>query len=75
MLQLMARLSRTQYTPLTFVLADTDHTSRAKVEASPGAARPDEYARIPRSREVGESFVRSAFKTMYVREEGLGGGP
>ena len=66
MLQLTSRLSGARYTPLCFVVADTDHTSRAKVEASPGGLRPDEYVRIPRSREVGEPFLRSAFKTLYA---------
>uniref|UniRef100_A0A7S2HDE1 UDP-N-acetylglucosamine transferase subunit ALG14 n=1 Tax=Octactis speculum TaxID=3111310 RepID=A0A7S2HDE1_9STRA len=66
MLHLLTRLPKQRYHPLFYVLADTDHTSKAKVEASPLAPQATEYIRIPRSREVGESWIRSLMKTAYA---------
>ncbi|KAF0698812.1 Aste57867_10601 [Aphanomyces stellatus] len=65
MLKLIKRLSVTQYTPLAFVVAATDHTSEEKARME----RKDEALRffsIPRSREVGQSWITTIFSTAYA---------
>lgn len=66
MLHLLSKIQTQRYQPLFYVLADTDHTSKAKFEASPLAPRAADYIRIPRAREVGESWAWSLVKTVYA---------
>ncbi|KDO24104.1 hypothetical protein SPRG_10891 [Saprolegnia parasitica CBS 223.65] len=62
MLALIKRLSPTRYAPLAYVVAATDHTSREKAIAERQAS-PDAFFEIPRSREVGQSWVTTIFST------------
>lgn len=52
LLKLMKRLKRDVYTPITFVVAETDKTSadKTRLDWKPSAA--DSFVVIPRSREV-----------------------
>jgi len=63
MLALVSALPRVAYAPLVFALADTDDTSERRVVAAnvapPGAA----FVRIPRSREVGQSYATAVAST------------
>lgn len=52
LLKLMKKLKRDIYTPITFVVAETDKTSQAKTELDWKPTENDSYAIIPRSREV-----------------------
>lgn len=64
MLNLLTRLNPECYTPLVFIVADTDTTSMKRVEAF-GGRQPDLIYRIPRSREVGQSYASSVFTTLW----------
>jgi len=64
MLQLMKGLNPEQYTPLIFLVAQTDTTSLRRVEAM-DVRRPDQTYFIPRSREVGQSYSSSIFTTIW----------
>ncbi|CAJ1945662.1 unnamed protein product [Cylindrotheca closterium] len=64
MIQLLQQLKHESYTPLVFVVADTDITSMRRVEAF-GARQPDSIYRIPRSREVGQSYLSSIVTTLW----------
>jgi len=71
MIRLVSELDPGIYAPLTYVVAETDATSLERVKAvaeSRGgrAARltPDAVCRIPRSREVGQSYATSVFTTL-----------
>ncbi|OQR82943.1 UDP-N-acetylglucosamine transferase subunit ALG14 [Achlya hypogyna] len=62
MLKLIKRLQRSRYTPLAFVVAATDHTSREKAKQE--RQNPDiTFFEIPRSREVGQSWITTVFST------------
>ncbi len=73
---LSALLPTNKYSPRTYVLADTDHTSARRVEAFEAehattdahraSACAASYARLPRSREVGQSYFTSVFTTLYA---------
>ncbi|CEG49672.1 Predicted glycosyltransferase [Plasmopara halstedii] len=52
LLKLMKRLHRDIYTPVTFVIAETDKTSQTKTELDWKPKDCDSFAFIPRSREV-----------------------
>jgi len=66
MMQLTYKLSPERY-KITYVLATSDKTSIGKVEAVLGRALlSHEVAKIPRSREVGQSWVTSIFTTAYA---------
>ncbi|KAK1943341.1 UDP-N-acetylglucosamine transferase subunit ALG14 [Phytophthora citrophthora] len=52
LLKLMKKLKREIYTPITFVVAETDKTSQAKTELDWKPTQKDSFAIIPRSREV-----------------------
>ena len=87
---ILAALPPSRYAPRAYVLADTDTTSAAKVDAHEAAigARlaQDEtvddaalellsdhaLVRVPRSREVGQSFVTSAFTTARATIHAVG---
>lgn len=64
MIRLLARLDARRYSPLTYVVATTDTTSLDRIEASPTARGGDAVHRIPRSREVGQSYVTSVVTTL-----------
>lgn len=51
---------------LIYVIASSDFTSRVKVEAAAGSLRPHKYIKIPRSREVGQSWLSSAFSSVFA---------
>ena len=90
MFALLRALPPSRYAPRSYVLADTDTTSAAKVDAHEAAigARlaQDEtvddaalellsdhaLVRVPRSREVGQSFVTSAFTTARATIHAVG---
>ena len=90
MFALLRALPPSRYAPRVYVLADTDTTSAAKVDAHEAAigARlaQDEtvddaalellsdhaLVRVPRSREVGQSFVTSAFTTARATIHAVG---
>ena len=65
------------YAPRDYVLATTDHTSAQKIEAfeadrrrqqDPGSSAPPQHKllRLPRSREVGQSYATSVLTTLYA---------
>lgn len=55
-----------EYYPRTYVLANTDSGSYAKIELfESGLNQNYEVIKIPRSREVGQSYVSSLFSTIY----------
>lgn len=72
MLRLLPSLcSRAEYSRLDFVLAETDRSSRASAEQlrdqlarSGHPLPPISFLTIPRSREVGQSYVSSIFSTL-----------
>lgn len=64
MIRLLTCLKATRYSPLSYVVATTDTTSLDRISASSTARRGDAVYRIPRSREVGQSYVTSIFTTL-----------
>jgi beta-1,4-N-acetylglucosaminyltransferase len=64
MLHLIKNLNADHYAPLIYVVATTDKTSRRRVDAFGGRA-PDRIYEIPRSREVGQSYLSSILTTLY----------
>ena len=64
MLQLLSHLDPLLYTPLIYIVADTDDTSERRFQAL-GGRQPDLVLTIPRSREVGQSYVSSVGSTLY----------
>jgi len=67
MMQLTKKLHPSRFQPLHYVLADTDTTSLSKVAIILGSAVPKSRAhRIPRSREVGQSWFSSVASTAYA---------
>lgn len=64
MLHLLKNLDAKNYTPLFYVIAATDTTSLRRVEAF-GGRQPDTIHYIPRSREVGQSYVSSVGTTLW----------
>ncbi|KAI9918201.1 hypothetical protein PsorP6_013303 [Peronosclerospora sorghi] len=64
MLKLIKRLNRQVYTPITFVVAETDKTSQTKTELDWKPSATDSFAMIPRSREVGQSWSSSVWTTL-----------
>lgn len=64
MLHLLKNLNAQQYQPLVFIVATTDTTSLRRVEAF-GGRQPDKVYRIPRSREVGQSYISSIGTTLW----------
>jgi beta-1,4-N-acetylglucosaminyltransferase len=70
MLHLLQHLNPEYYTPLVYIVATTDTTSVQRVQAfvgrggSSGSRAPDHIYKIPRSREVGQSYGSSIWTTM-----------
>ncbi|ETV73465.1 hypothetical protein, variant [Aphanomyces astaci] len=65
MLKLIKRLSMDTYAPLAFVVAASDHTSEEKARVERKDDGPLHFYTIPRSREVGQSWVSTVFTTAY----------
>ena len=69
MLELCRAMDPARYTPATFALAATDRLSQARAEdtllSTVWAAHRDgcRFRRIPRAREVGQSWVSTVFTT------------
>ena len=62
MLKLLTHVQSTLYKPMIFVIADTDTTSASRLnQFSPSATT----FRIPRSREVGQSYTSSIITTLW----------
>lgn len=72
LLKLMKRLKREIYTPITFVVAETDKTSQAKTELDWKPTQRDSFAIIPRSREVGQSWSSTVWTTLRSFQSCLG---
>lgn len=67
MVALARALDRRIYTPRSYIIADTDHLSRLKVEQEEcGDADDVDLITIPRSREVGQSYITSIPTTLYA---------
>ena len=74
MLTLLQGMDAAMYAPRNYVVATTDSTSAQRVEAfekswaRERASLQPEYQllRLPRSREVGQSFLSSLFTTLYA---------
>ena len=73
MLTLLQGLDFRTYGPREYVLATTDHTSAQRVQtfenarqAAGSAHLPYEFLRVPRSREVGQSYTSSVFSTLFA---------
>lgn len=64
MLALIQDLDATIYAPLIYIVATTDDTSERRV-AAVGGRPPDFVWRLPRSREVGQSYTSSVFTTLW----------
>jgi beta-1,4-N-acetylglucosaminyltransferase len=65
MLALLENIDATLYTPLIYMLASTDDTSLRRVQAHQQARRADAIYKLPRSREVGQSYISSIFTTLW----------
>lgn len=65
MLQMIKGMNEKMYDPLIFVVASTDETSERRVKAF-GGRQPSEYHYIPRSREVGQSYMTSVASTLWA---------
>ena len=68
MLHMLRHLNPENYTPLIYVVATTDSTSLRRFDAliKEGHHRkPDHIYKIPRSREVGQSYISSIGTTLY----------
>ena len=65
MLNLVKNLDISRYTPLIYVVATTDTTSIERVAAFEEGRKPDLILKIPRSREVGQSYLSSIATTLW----------
>ena len=72
MLKLIKNLNIERYSPMTFILAQTDVHSEGKIRSSkfkyidPNNSNKIEWIHIPRSREVKQSFITSIFTTTWA---------
>lgn len=74
MLHMVKQLSNVKYSPISYVVAATDHTSVQRLEAtkmpqqqsSPNNNNKFTVHVIPRSREVGQSYASSLITTLYA---------
>ncbi|KAK6758768.1 hypothetical protein RB195_016161 [Necator americanus] len=66
MLELLKNLGK-QYTPRWYIIADTDHISADKVKEFESSREDGAFniCTIPRSREVGQSFITAVPTTLY----------
>jgi beta-1,4-N-acetylglucosaminyltransferase len=67
MLHLIKHLDPTRYTPLIYIVATTDTTSLQRIDAfqEGGRTTPHQILTIPRSREVGQSYLSSIATTLW----------
>lgn len=74
MVALLKGMDPAKYSPFLYVIATTDSTSIQRIEAfereraqsaAVGKMRPYQVLRIPRSREVAQSYVTSVFTTLH----------
>lgn len=65
MLQMIQHLNSKIYDPLIYIVATTDDTSERRIDAF-GGRLPSETYFIPRSREVGQSYVTAIASTLYA---------
>lgn len=71
MLKLVQNLNSVNYSPRIYIMASTDTSSEVKIhqieETCLSRNRPDcyEIIKIPRSRNVGQSYVTSVFTTVF----------
>ena len=65
MLQMIQHVNPKLYDPLIYIVATTDDTSERRIDAF-GGRKPCVTYFIPRSREVGQSFVTSIASTLYA---------
>lgn len=70
MLEMIKNLDQKVYSPLIYVIAATDETSEPRVRAG-GGIFPSSIFYIPRSREVGQSYVSSVLSTIWAFLFGL----
>ncbi|TMW68929.1 hypothetical protein Poli38472_001085 [Pythium oligandrum] len=63
-LKLMKKMKRDVYTPIVFVVAETDKTSREKTMIDFKPSAQDSFVIIPRSREVGQSWSSTVWTTL-----------
>jgi len=61
MLKLVSRLDRRVFTPRVYFLAETDHFSLARLEQFEAGRSDYTVYRIPRAREVKQSYLTSVF--------------
>jgi len=69
MISLLKTMDPAKYAPMLYVIATTDSTSLQRIETFESerpTPAPYRILRIPRSREVGQSYVTSAFTTLYA---------
>lgn len=64
MMHLMNKIDKSKFIPRMYVLADTDTTSRSRVE-SDESDRNWTIVNIPRSRHVNQSYLTSIVSTIY----------
>ncbi|XP_053607260.1 UDP-N-acetylglucosamine transferase subunit ALG14 homolog [Plodia interpunctella] len=64
LLRLVKNLNYEKYRPRLYIVADNDATSEAKIKLND----QDDYtvSRIPRSRNVNQSYISSVFSTLYA---------
>ncbi|CAN0157491.1 unnamed protein product [Ectocarpus fasciculatus] len=66
MLKLTSRLSPETYSPLCYVVASTDHTSADRIPKEGLVSGRCRVRTIPRSREVGQSYLTSVLTTLLA---------
>lgn len=71
MLHMVGQLDPKLYSPLHFVVADTDHTSVQRLQALFPNTQYSIHV-IPRSREVGQSYLSSLGTTLYALFHAIG---
>ena len=66
LLQLLSSLSNSNnYRPLSYIIASSDTTSTDRLEHASIPISHDKIIKIPRAREVGQSYFTSIFTTLY----------
>jgi beta-1,4-N-acetylglucosaminyltransferase len=66
MLELLKALPEERYGPRTYVCAATDVTSERRAKSTGVVPPSAPFLTIPRSREVGQSYVTALFTTLYA---------
>lgn len=72
MIPVLQRLGGAKYAPVHLVMADTDTTSKDRVWAALPASVSVTLHRIPRSREVGQSYLSSIASTLQATAAAAG---